>query len=109
MSRSFALFQDDNSPVIPKPDFTQMIPFKPKAIAYSGEHSIPGGIFSQTTTLAYICERLSPPTSFRAPVTVTDTCLDVKFFDLAKSVHWIVDESNSTTDLGLEIRKIIPE
>lgn len=138
---------DDNTPVLIRPDFSQMIPYKPKANAYPGEHPLPGGSFPQPPALAHLCSRLPPPQcfhgpfviidklidifnrmqlpdgkinrrfmllgfrlkvfSFLAPVTATETGLDVKLFDLAKSVHWIIDENQSTHD-GLKRRRIVP-
>ncbi|XP_063696707.1 protein suppressor of forked [Culicoides brevitarsis] len=119
---------DETTPVIPKPDFSQMIPYKPKANAYPGEHPIAGGTFPQPPALASLCARLPPPTSFRgpfvvidklidifnriqlpdAPVQTSDNGLDIKLFDLAKSLHWIVDDSTSTNDSGLKRRRIVP-
>lgn len=141
---------EDSSPVLPRPDFGQMIPYKPKANTYPGEHPIPGGIFPQPPALAQLCSRLPPPICFHgpfviidkladifnrmqlpdgnepillfqflspskiiflisilAPVTATETGLDVKLFDLAKSVHWIIDENQTTND-GLKRRRIVP-
>lgn len=34
---------DDSQKVLPRPDFSQMIPFKPKGNAYPGEHPMGGG------------------------------------------------------------------
>lgn len=42
-----------------------------------------------------------------APVSAIETGLDVKLFDLAKSVHWIIDENQTTND-GLKRRRIVP-
>lgn len=119
--------QLDAAPTLPRPSFAQMIPYKPKANAYYGEHPLPGGTFPQPPALAALCARLPPPVSFRgpfvsidklvdifsriqlpdAPVTATETGLDVKLFDLAKSVHWIVDDSTSTND-SVKRRRIVP-
>lgn len=33
---------DDDEDKVVRPDFTQMIPFKPKTEAYTGEHPVPG-------------------------------------------------------------------
>lgn len=46
--------------------------------------------------------------SLSAPVTAADNGLDIKLFDLAKSIHWIVDDSTSTNDSGLKRRRIVP-
>ena len=42
------------------------------------------------------------------PVPQGENGLDTKLFDLAKSVHWIVDESQYTNDGGLKRRRIVP-
>lgn len=100
---------------LPKPDISQMIPFKPKVNPLPGEHPVPGGAFPLPPTAAQLCTILPPPDCFRGPFVHVDTLIDVfgriqlpdhapqpvadngcdtKLFDLAKSVHWIVDESN---------------
>lgn len=53
---------------LPKPDFSQMIPFKPKANAYPGEHPLAGGTFPQPPALASICARLPPPPASEVPL-----------------------------------------
>lgn len=114
---------------LPKPDFSQMIPFKPKANAYPGEHPLAGGTFPQPPALASLCARLPPPACFRGPFVVVDLMIEIfnkiqlpdssplpagdngcstKLFDLAKSVHWIVDDSTMSGDSGLKRRRIIP-
>lgn len=115
---------------LPRPDFSQMIPFKPKSNAYPGEHPLAGGTFPQPPALASLCARLPPPACFRGPFVVVDLMIDMfnkiqlpdtgplpsggengcstKLFDLAKSVHWIVDDSTMSGDSGLKRRRIIP-
>lgn len=46
--------------------------------------------------------------NFTAPVPVGENGLDSKLFDLAKSVHWIVDESSYTNDGGNKRRRLLP-
>ncbi|XP_069684937.1 protein suppressor of forked isoform X2 [Periplaneta americana] len=103
---------------IPRPDFTQMIPFKPKAQAIPGDHPVPGGVFPHPPAVAQLCTLLPPPGCFRGPFVAVDMLMDVfskiqlpetapsptadngcdtKLFDLAKSVHWIVDEGQEGT------------
>ncbi|XP_066998910.2 protein suppressor of forked isoform X2 [Anabrus simplex] len=98
---------------LPRPDFTQMIPFKPKAQSIPGDHPVPGGVFPHPPAAAQLCTLLPPPGCFRGPFVAIDMLIDVfnkiqlpenpplpvadngcdtKLFDLAKSVHWIVDE-----------------
>ncbi|KAJ8688604.1 hypothetical protein QAD02_024399 [Eretmocerus hayati] len=99
---------------LPKPDTSQMIPFKPKVNTLPGEHPVPGGTFPLPPTAAQLCTLLPPPACYRGPFVAVDLLMDVfsriqlpdnvplptadngcdtKFFDLAKSVHWIVDEN----------------
>lgn len=41
------------------------------------------------------------------PVPTGEGC-DVKLFDMAKSVHWIVDDSTFSGDGGLKRRRMLP-
>lgn len=68
---------DDSHKVLPRPDFSQMIPFKPKANSYPGEHPMGGGSFPQPPALAALCATLPPPTCFRGPFVSVDKLLDV--------------------------------
>ncbi|XP_058803933.1 protein suppressor of forked [Phymastichus coffea] len=99
---------------LPRPDLSQMIPFKPKVNPLPGEHPVPGGSFPLPPAAAQLCTILPPPGCFRgpfvsvdmlvdvfnriqlpdhAPLPMADNGCDTKLFDLAKSVHWIVDET----------------
>lgn len=60
-----------------RPDFSQMIPYKPKANAYPGEHPLPGGTFPQPPALATLCSILPPPNCFRGPFVAIDQLIDV--------------------------------
>uniref|UniRef100_A0A1I8PF42 Suppressor of forked domain-containing protein n=1 Tax=Stomoxys calcitrans TaxID=35570 RepID=A0A1I8PF42_STOCA len=116
---------------LPKPDFSQMIPFKPKANAYPGAHPLAGGTFPQPPALAALCASLPPPVCFRGPFVSIEMLFDIfnrikltdapplpsgdpgcdtKIFDLAKSVHWIVDESICAGDAatGVKRRRMLP-
>lgn len=62
---------------LPRPDFSQMIPYKPKANAYPGEHPLPGGTFPQPPALATLCSILPPPNCFRGPFVAIDLLIDV--------------------------------
>lgn len=42
---------------------------------------------------------------YLAPLPVADNGCDTKLFDLAKSVHWIVDESNDGVSIGSKRRR----
>ncbi|KAL5279984.1 CSTF3 family protein [Megaselia abdita] len=121
---------EEQSTNLPRPDFSQMIPYKPKLSAFPGEHPLAGGTFPQPPALAALCSVLPPPTSFQGPfvavdmlidifnqIQLADACpipsgdhgVDIKIFDLAKSVHWIVDDSTYTGDSsGLKRRRMLP-
>lgn len=43
-----------------------------------------------------------------APTPVADNGLDTKLFDLAKSVHWIVDDSSYMNEGSNNKRRLIP-
>ncbi|KAJ6636348.1 Protein suppressor of forked [Pseudolycoriella hygida] len=112
---------------LPRPDFSQMIPYKPKATTFPGEHPLAGGTFPQPPALAALCSILPPPNCFRGPFVAIDLMIDifnriqlpdipvssgegcdVKLFDMAKSVHWIVDDSTFSGDGGLKRRRMLP-
>lgn len=114
---------------LPRPDFSQMIPFKPKSNAFPGEHPLDGGTFPQPQALASLCSQLPPPISFRGPfvsvdllcdifnriqlpdaqpVPLGDHSGDIRLFDFAKSVHWIVDDSTYSGEAGLKRRRMLP-
>ncbi|KAH8270703.1 hypothetical protein KR044_006834 [Drosophila immigrans] len=120
---------------LPRPDFTQMIPFKPRSCAHPGAHPLAGGVFPQPPALAALCAALPPPNSFRGPFVSVELLFDIfmrlnlpesapqpngdndltpKIFDLAKSVHWIVDTStytgvqHSVTAMPPRRRRLLP-
>ncbi|CAB3367662.1 Hypothetical predicted protein [Cloeon dipterum] len=119
----------DEEPVatVVRPDFGQMIPYKPKSNAHPGEHSVPGGVFPLPPSAAHLCTLLPPPSSFRGPFVSIDLMMDVfskiqlpdsvplpqnsengsdtKLFDLAKSVHWIVDDDAQNSIQGAKRKK----
>lgn len=63
--------------LILRPDFSQMIPYKPKANAYPGEHPLGGGTFPQPPALAQLCGMLPPPQCFRGPFVSVDKLMDI--------------------------------
>ncbi|XP_032581084.1 protein suppressor of forked [Drosophila sechellia] len=123
------------TPPLPRPDFSQMIPFKPRPCAHPGAHPLAGGVFPQPPALAALCATLPPPNSFRGPFVSVELLFDIfmrlnlpdsapqpngdnelspKIFDLAKSVHWIVDTStytgvqHSVTAIPPRRRRLLP-
>ncbi|XP_055704982.1 protein suppressor of forked [Phlebotomus papatasi] len=113
---------------LPRLDLSQMIPYKPKPNAFPGEHPLAGGTFPQPPALAALCAQLPPPVSFQGPFVSVEHLIDIfnriqlpeppvpsgengfssKLFDLAKSVHWIVDDSAFSGEGGLKRRRILP-
>ncbi|KAJ8971490.1 hypothetical protein NQ314_000675 [Rhamnusium bicolor] len=118
-----SIIESDSDSLLPVPDYSQMIPYKPKSNALPGEHPVPGGTFPQPPAAAHLCTLLPPPHCFRGPFVHIDILMDifnrihlpenfpppfengggdVRLFDLAKSVHWIVEEGGG---IGLKRRK----
>uniref|UniRef100_T1J5R7 Cleavage stimulation factor subunit 3 n=1 Tax=Strigamia maritima TaxID=126957 RepID=T1J5R7_STRMM len=64
-------------PKYPKPDTTQMIPFKPKQIYSAGSHPIPGGVFPLPPEAAHLLTMLPPPICFHGPFVSIDQLIDV--------------------------------
>lgn len=62
---------------LPRPDFSQMIPYKPKSNPYPYEHPLAGGTFPQPPALAALCAELPPPICFRGPFVAVDSLIDV--------------------------------
>ncbi|KAL7036048.1 hypothetical protein ACKWTF_008672 [Chironomus riparius] len=69
--------EEESQKVLPRPDFSQMIPFKPKANAYNGEHPMGGGTFPQPPALAALCAIIPPPVCYRGPFVSVDKLIDV--------------------------------
>lgn len=68
---------EEQSTNLPRPDFSQMIPYKPKLSAFPGEHPLAGGTFPQPPALAALCSVLPPPTSFQGPFVAVDMLIDI--------------------------------
>lgn len=62
---------------LPRPDFSQMIPYKPKPNTFPGEHPLAGGSFPQPPALASLCSMLPPPNCFRGPFVAIDLLIDI--------------------------------
>lgn len=54
-----------------------MIPYKPKATTFPGEHPLAGGTFPQPPALAALCSQLPPPNCFRGPFVGIDMLIDI--------------------------------
>lgn len=67
----------ENQNQLPRPDFSQMIPYKPKKNAYHGEHPLAGGCFPQPPALSALCAMLPPPVCFRGPFVSIDQLIDI--------------------------------
>lgn len=118
-----SIISGDREMPLPTPDYSQMIPYKPKSNPIPGEHPVPGGSFPMPPAAALLCTQMPPPSCFKGPFVVVDQLIDVfskiklpdsppapnengdiRFFDLAKSVHWIIEEGGG---LGIKRRKRI--
>lgn len=62
---------------LPRPDFSQMIPYKPKSNPFPYEHPLAGGTFPQPPALAALCAQLPPPVCFRGPFVAIDSLIDL--------------------------------
>lgn len=69
--------EGEQQAILPRPDFSQMIPYKPKANAFPGEHPLHGGTFPQPPALAALCATLPPPNCFRGPFVSVDKLFDI--------------------------------
>lgn len=69
--------QPEQPQQLARPDFSQMIPYKPKPNAFPGEHPVPGGTFPQPAALAALCAILPPPVSFQGPFVSVDKIIEV--------------------------------
>ena len=115
---------DSQEPTYARPDFSQMIPFKPKLKYIPGEHPIKGGAFPPPPAVANLLSILPPPRCFRGPFVKLDAVMDIfgkmtlpaegggwsnsssheniRLFELSKAVHWIVDPT------GERKRRLMP-
>lgn len=84
--------------VLPRPDFSQMIPFKPKANVLPGEaHPMGGGTFPQPPAMSSLCSILPPPTCFRGPFVSVDKLIDVfNNIKIERELHFISNEYSNT-------------
>ncbi|XP_064627330.1 cleavage stimulation factor subunit 3-like [Lineus longissimus] len=84
-----------NRPYYPKPDTSQMLPFKPKAIVPTGAHPVSGGVFPPPPAASELMTVLPPPTSFRGPFVLIDKFIkhfqDLKLPDVVHPVENGVD------------------
>lgn len=51
----------------PRPDISQMIPFKPRVNCTASFHPVPGGVFPPPQSVAHLMSLLPPPTCFIGP------------------------------------------
>jgi len=63
------------------------------------------GIYYHICNFLYLNMMYYTKLKFTAPLPVADNGCDTKLFDLAKSVHWIVDESNDGMSIGSKRRR----
>lgn len=63
-------------PTFPKPDFAQMLPFKPKAYPRTGSHPVAGGEFPPPPAASALIHILPPPECFHGPFVQVDKFLE---------------------------------
>ena len=61
---------------LPRPDTSQMVPFKPKFKWIQGEHRLPGGGFPLPPSAEVLCQSLPPPDSFQGPFVIVDRMME---------------------------------
>ncbi|CAH1120995.1 unnamed protein product [Ceutorhynchus assimilis] len=79
---------------LPKPDYGQMIPYKPKKNALPGDHPVPGGSFPLPPLAADLCKLLPPPDCFQGPFVHVD-----KLMDIFNRLH-LPEKAPTTTENG---------
>ncbi|PAA82567.1 hypothetical protein BOX15_Mlig031030g1 [Macrostomum lignano] len=59
-----------------KPDFSQMLPFRPRAHPRTDSHPVPGGEFPLPPAASHLVRILPPPTCFRGPFVNVDQLME---------------------------------
>nr|CAG4649981.1 EOG090X026K [Sida crystallina] len=112
--------QPEPDTIIFKPDFSQMVPFKPKVQWAPGEHIAPGGSFPMPPSAFQLCGILPPPNCFHGPFVILDLLMEKikhstvpevgvplststnpeasKLFELARSVVYMPKETHTHTE-----------
>ncbi|XP_076467376.1 cleavage stimulation factor subunit 3-like [Babylonia areolata] len=68
--------EEAKRPRFVKPDFDQMLPFKPRAIVPPGSHPVPGGVFPPPPAAAALLQILPPPQCFAGPHVLMDKFME---------------------------------
>uniref|UniRef100_A0A158QHI6 Suf domain-containing protein n=1 Tax=Rodentolepis nana TaxID=102285 RepID=A0A158QHI6_RODNA len=106
-------------PTFPRPDFSQMLPFKPKAFPRTNSHPVEGGEFPPPPAASDLLRRLPPPECFRGPFVQMDKFLE-HFLELeipADYIAQVMAESEETglthidpgTALSIELSNTLPQ
>lgn len=74
-------------PTFPRPDFAQMLPFKPKAFPRTDSHPVEGGEFPPPAAASDLLRRLPPPECFHGPFVQMDRFLE-HFLELEIPQGW---------------------
>jgi len=121
--------EEDEEDKIIRPDFSQMIPFKPKVNAYPGEHPVPGGTFPMPPVASHFISILPAAQYFHGPFVAVDQLIslitrlqlpdsapiatgegvDPGQFDIAKSVHWVANPDKHEDDGHNDRNKDFPQ
>jgi len=78
-----------NKAQFPRPDTSQMVPFKPKFKWFAGEHRLPGGGFPIPQAAAELCQKLPPPQCFQGPFVIVDRLVE-SFMSMQLANEFIV-------------------
>ncbi|VUZ54879.1 unnamed protein product, partial [Hymenolepis diminuta] len=87
-------------PTFPRPDFSQMLPFKPKAFPRTNSHPVEGGEFPPPPAASDLLRRLPPPECFRGPFVQMDKFLE-HFLELEIPADYIVQVMAESEETGL--------
>ncbi|XP_013416686.1 cleavage stimulation factor subunit 3 isoform X2 [Lingula anatina] len=94
-------------PEYPKPDTSQMIPFKPKAIVPTGAHPVEGGVFPPPPAAAQLLTMIPPPDCFTGPFVLMDKFIehmkDLKLPDAPPQSPMVNGDMDSGTALSAEM------
>lgn len=74
---NFIRDSDDQRELLARPDFSQMIPFKPKINVLPGDHVVPGGTFPMPPAAVHLCSIIPPATKFIGPFVHVEYLMEV--------------------------------
>ncbi|VDD75299.1 unnamed protein product [Mesocestoides corti] len=87
-------------PTFPQPDFSQMLPFKPKAYPRTGSHPVAGGEFPPPPAASALIHMLPPPDCFHGPFVQVDKFLE-HFLNLEIPEDYIAQVMAESEDMAM--------